>query len=143
MPLESSAPVGFVDTNVFIHALSRDSHQEECVAFLEAVQTGTIRVRLHPSVVHELSYALPRYLQHMTRADVGEFILSVLSWPGIVSDDPFIGHAIRVWMNSGAVQFVDAYLGVIAQAHGVDVFTKNIQHFEDAGVSVPRSLPRN
>ena len=140
MSLGSEGPIGYIDTNVFIHALTNDPLHEECLGFLNSIQVGSFRVRIHPLVIHELTYALPRYLKQMTKDDIGKFVLSVLSWPGVISEDPYIGHAVRVWMKGNRIQFVDAYLGVVAQAQGAHVYTKNVRHFEEEGFDVPRSL---
>ena len=44
---------------------------------------GTIRARLEPLVLHELTYALPRVVKQATRTDIAAYIAIVLGWPGI------------------------------------------------------------
>ena len=61
---------GLVDTNVFIHAHASDRFSAECRAFLRALEQGQVRARLEPIILHELSYALPRYVKQMTRQEV-------------------------------------------------------------------------
>ena len=67
----------------------------------------------------------------MTKDDIGKFVLSVLSWRASSGEDPYIGHAVRVWMKGSRIQFVDAYLGVVAQARGSARLHKNVRHFEE------------
>jgi predicted nucleic acid-binding protein len=77
---------GFVDTNVFIHAIATDAHSVECQQFLLLVQHGEIRVRLEPVVLHEISYMLKRFHKQMTRQDVADYLLLILGWPGVEAD---------------------------------------------------------
>jgi predicted nucleic acid-binding protein len=70
---------GLLDTNIFIHAHTTDVHAQECQRFLAALESGRLRARLEPLVLHELSYALPRYIKQMTRPEVAEYLLTVLS----------------------------------------------------------------
>jgi predicted nucleic acid-binding protein len=69
---------GYLDTNVIIHALSRDAHAEECRRLLSAVRDGQISVLLEPIIVHEITYSLPRYAKQMQRSDVAEYLESVI-----------------------------------------------------------------
>lgn len=62
-------PPGLIDTNVFVHAQTRDTYAEECLRFLEALESDSVQAQIEPLVVHELSYALPHYRRGMTRAE--------------------------------------------------------------------------
>lgn len=76
---------GLVDTNIFLHAHTSDAHAEECRQFLSMIESGHLRARLEPIVLHELSYVLPRSIKQMTKRDVAEYLITVLSWAGIVA----------------------------------------------------------
>ncbi len=130
-----------IDTNVFIHAQSTDQFSQECRRFLEAVETGRIRARLDPLVLHELSYALPHYVKHMTRENVGEYLLAVLTWEGIEGNRNLMVDAVTRWRSSSKLAFVDAYLAALAKELDGAVFTKNVRDFEGQGVEVPAALP--
>lgn len=54
---------GLLDTNVVVHAHTTDARSEECRRFLRALESGTVRARLEPLILHELSYALPHYVK--------------------------------------------------------------------------------
>ncbi len=54
---------GLIDTNLFIHAHTTDSASDECREFLRALEAGTVRARLEPLILHELS----------SDADCGDF----------------------------------------------------------------------
>jgi predicted nucleic acid-binding protein len=114
--------VGYLDTNVFVHAITKDEHSDECRRFLEAVERGEIQARLEPIIVHEISYALPRFARQLDREDVAIYLLSVLEWPGILAD-------------------ADAYLAAIAARDQAPVLTKNIRDLSGQGVDVPVPLP--
>ena len=79
----NSGPHGFLDTNVVVHSLTNDEHLEECRRFLNQIQSGTRSITLDPLVVHELTFTIPRYAKQMSRDDVADFLLSLISQPGI------------------------------------------------------------
>src|SRR5688572_1224877 len=118
---------GLLDTNVFIHALSRDALSAECRTFLDRLKQGLERANLDPLVVHELTYALPRVHQHMSRSDVATHILGVLAWPGIVGEKQLLREAIDRWDQTPSLGFVDAYRAARASQEGVSIYTKNVR----------------
>lgn len=140
MSSQSNVEIGFVDTNVFIHALTNDPLSDECLAFLNALERGEQSAYLHTMVVHELTYAIPRYLKGITRLGIAEYVYSVLSWPGIVVDDDLLVEVIRTWART-THGFVDVYLSVLARKHNVAIFTKNVRHLKELGAVVPDPLP--
>lgn len=137
----SNVPPGLIDTNVFIHAQTRDAHSEECLQFLEAVKDGRIEVRLEPIVLHELSYALPHYRKGMTRAEVADYLLAILAWEGIGGSKDVLVAAVQRWRDTARLAFVDAYLAALAALDGCPVYTKNVAELERQGVAVPDPLP--
>jgi predicted nucleic acid-binding protein len=134
-------PAGLVDTNVFIHAQSHDALAEECLTFLEAVERGEVEVRVEPLVVHELSYALPRYRQGMTRPEMAAYLLNILGWEGVVGDKEILVEAVELWRDADSLAFVDAYLAALARRDDCPVYSKNVADIRAAGVDVPSSLP--
>ena len=132
---------GLLDTNVFIHAQTTDHLSEECRRFLVAVERGEIRARLEPVVIHELSYALKRYRQQMTRDQIAEYLRTVLLWPGIHGETTVMLDAVDRWEQHPNIGFADAYLAALAAARAYSVYTKNIRHFTGPGVEVPDPLP--
>lgn len=131
---------GFIDTNVFIHALSHDRYADECLRFLGQVQQGHVVVHLHPLVVHELSYALPHYRKGMTKAEVAVHLLTVLGWSGIRGPISELVDAIERWRDTPGLAFVDAFLAACALRDGVPVYTKNIRELAGQGAVVPDPL---
>ena len=132
---------GLLDSNVFIHAQTTDHHSEECRRFLAAVEEGAIQVRLEPLVLHELTYALKRYRKQMTRQDIGDYLLTVLSWPGIQGDRATMIEAVERWQATETLSFVDAYLSSVASRRQCPVYSKNVRDFTDQSVDVRRRLP--
>lgn len=137
----SEDPVGLVDTNVFIHALTHDSCSEECLRFLEAVQRGEVRVQLEPIVLHELSYALPHYRRGMTRAQVAEYLLAVLGWEGVTGEKGLLADAVERWRDTPRLAFVDAYLAALALREGRQIYSKNVRELSAQGACVANPLP--
>jgi predicted nucleic acid-binding protein len=79
---------GLLDTNIFLHAQAQDSASEERRAFLRALERGSVRADLEPMILHELSYALPRFIKQMTRDDVAAYLAMVIGWQGVNVPDP-------------------------------------------------------
>jgi predicted nucleic acid-binding protein len=132
---------GLLDTNVFIHAHASDRFTEECRRFLLAVEQGKVRAHLEPLIFHELSYALPHYIKQMTRDQVAEYLLMVLSWKGIQGDKDLMVDAVERWHSTSRLAFADAYLAALATRRQCTVYTKNVRELEGQGVTVPQPLP--
>lgn len=132
---------GLLDTNVFIHAHASDGHTAECRRFLHAVEQGEVRAHLEPLILHELSYALPHYVKQMTRDEVAEYLLMVLTWKGIRGDMDALVDAVQRWRGTLGLSLADAYLAALAAARACVVYTKNVRELEAQGVTVPQPLP--
>ncbi len=132
---------GLIDTNVFIHAQTTDQRSEECRRFLRAVQEGRITVRLEALVLHELTYALPHYRTHMSRADITEYLLAILAWEGVRGEIDLLVETVERWAATPNLAFVDAYLVSVADHDQLPVYTLNVRHLTAQGVDVPSPLP--
>lgn len=133
---------GLLDTNVFIHAHASDIHTAECRRFLHAAEQGEVRAHLEPLILHELSYALPHYVKQMTRDDVAEYLLMILTWKGIQGDKDALVDAVQRWRGSVGLSFADAYLAALAIARECVVYTENVRALEDQGESSSASPTR-
>lgn len=141
MRWDGSGPAGLVDTNVFIHAQTHDALSEECLRFLEGLQSGRLQAQIEPLVLHELSYALTHYRKGMARVEVAEYLLAILGWDGITGEKSLLVNAVERWRDSPGLAFVDAYLAALAADHGCPVYSKNLAEFQAQGVVVPDPLP--
>ncbi|MCC6791672.1 MAG: hypothetical protein IT336_08310, partial [Thermomicrobiales bacterium] len=110
---------------MLIHSLTNDQSSEECDAFLAQVAAGTIRVRVEPVVVHELTYALPRYFKQFNRMHVATTIESLLTMRGIDGDTDVMIEALHRWAFTPGLGFVDAYLATRSIREGCPVYSKN------------------
>lgn len=131
-----------MDTNVFIHAHASDRHSDECRRFLSAVEEGRVKARVDPLILHELSYALPHYIKRMTRTDVADYLLMVLSWNGVQGDKDLMVDAVERWRDTAGLSFADAFLAALATQRGCPVYTKNVRELQGQGVDVPEPLPQ-
>jgi len=131
---------GLLDTNVFIHAHSTDRFAEECRGFLAALERGDLRAQLDPIILHELSYALRHYVRQMTRDDVAQYLLTVLSWAGIQGEKDLMVDTVERWRATPGLSFADAYLAARGAAEGRVVYTKNVRELRGQGVTVPDPL---
>lgn len=132
---------GAVDTNVFIHAQTHDALSGECLNFLEGIAERRLQARLDPIVLHELSYALPRYRRGMSRREVAEYLLVILAWEGFVGDKSVLIESVQRWRDTDGLGFADAYLATAALREGTPVYTKNVADLRVHGVEVPDPLP--
>jgi predicted nucleic acid-binding protein len=132
---------GYIDTNVFIHAVATDEHSAECQQFLLLVQRGEVEVKLDVAVLHELSYMLTRFHIQMTRADISDYLLMILAWPGIEADKVVLIDAVARWKQTQGLAFVDAYLAERAVREGMRVYSKNVRELRAQGAEVPDPLP--
>lgn len=132
---------GLLDTNIFLHAHTSDAHAEECRQFLALIESGRLRARLEPIVLHELSYVLPRYIKRMTKRDVAEYLMTVLSWVGIVGDKDLMIETVQRWSGTPSLSFADAYVAIRAAHLQCPVFTKNLRELRGQGAVAPDPLP--
>jgi predicted nucleic acid-binding protein len=132
---------GLLDTNLFIHAQSTDLHSDECRRFLAALEQGNARARLEPLVLHELSYVLPHYLKQLTREQIAQYLLSVLSWVGVEGDIELMVETVQRWGRTPRLSFVDAYLAARATELQCPVYTQNVRELVGQGIEVPQPLP--
>ncbi len=132
---------GLLDTNVFIHAHTTDQHSAECRQFLAALESGAVRARIEPLILHELSYALRHYLKQMTREQIAQYLLSVLTWKGVEGEKDLLVPAVERWATTPGLSFPDAYLAELASRDGRAIYTKNVRELRAQGAHVPDSLP--
>ena len=92
-------------------------------------------------MLHELSYSLRYDAKQMTRAEIAQFLLSVLSWPGVDGDKDVMVEAVQRCGGTPGLGFVDAYLAMLAIRQHRPVYTKNVNEFAGQGVGVPGLLP--
>lgn len=134
-------PPGILDTNVFIHAQSHDALSGECRRFILALEAGAVQAVLDPIILHEVSYALPRYIQQMTRGDVAAYLLTMVGLDGVIADKGVLVDSIERWRDTPGLAFVDAYLAAVAADRGCPLYSKNVRELQGQGVRVPDPLP--
>ncbi len=124
--------LGWLDTNIFIHALfPRDPHYPRCQELLRALDEGTAEGWLDPMVVHELSYVLGRLPAFRDRAAIAGYLRPILLTEQILTDDkPALLAAVARWTARGG-GFVDAWLAVLAHRHELPVCSVNADDFPD------------
>jgi predicted nucleic acid-binding protein len=132
--------LGFLDTNVLIHAFATDNEGADCRAFLAQVQAGERSILLTAVVVHEFTCAVGRYRKQLNRQDIAEYLISLIALPTVHLEDEAVFEAVRMWAATPKLGFVDAYLAVRAHREGLPVFTKNVKHFDGLDVDVPVPL---
>ena len=106
-----SADEYFVDTNIFVRFLVRDSQKtfEECSAFFESLVDGHFSVCTSSSVIAEIHWLLKSYYK-LEKRDIVDFVARALSMPhlGIDNrDEPM--HANTLFRDSSA-KFIDALI---------------------------------
>jgi predicted nucleic acid-binding protein len=122
--------LGWLDTNIFVHALfPRDPHYERCVELLQALEDGQATAGLSPLVVHELTYVLLRLPPFRSRADVYRYIHAYLLADAIqVEEKDHVIQALTLWANT-SIGFVDAWLAAAALRSDQPVCSVNERDF--------------
>ena len=128
--------LGWLDTNVFIHALfTKDTQHDRCRAILLALQDGRANGWIDVLVVHELTYVLGRLPQFTSRAVIHEYIRGILMMGAIQADDkPMLLAGLARWATEN-VGFTDGRLAVLALARGLPVCSANQRDFAGVGNS--------
>ncbi len=132
----SGEALGWLDTNIFIHALfTKDTQHDRCHAILRALQEGRAQGWIDVLVVHELTYVLGRLPQFTSRAVIHEYIRGILTMSTIQADDKAMLLAGLARWATENVGFADARLAVLAQARGLPVCSANQRDFAGVGNS--------
>lgn len=126
-----AAQLGWLDTNVFVHALQpNDREYARSRALLDALADSRAEGWLSPLVMHELTYVLGRFPAYQTRAAIQTYLLAILASPGMrVEDKPTLIATVARWSVSASIGFVDAYLAELAQRDAVPVCSANARDF--------------
>jgi predicted nucleic acid-binding protein len=132
-----------IDTNVFLHPHTTDAQSDECQHFLHLVEAGQIQVWLDALVLQELSYALGRLWQGVTRAQLAMYLRQLVRLPGVqVADVDLLLATLDRWGRSDGLGFVDAYLIELAGQRGsMPIYSKNVRALRAQGALVPDPLP--
>ena len=77
----------------------------------------------------------------MTREDVAQYLLMVLSWDGVGGAKGVMADAVERWRTSAGLSFADAYLSALAAERQCPVYSKNVRELAGQGVPVPNPLP--
>ncbi len=129
---------GWLDTNIFVHARTRDDRSAACRRLLGRLASGESMGRIDPVVVHELTYALPHVFP-MGKLEVADYIKTVLTWESIDAvggKEPLI-VALTPWAEHG-ISFVDALLAARALQDGTMVSTENVKDIIKVGALATR-----
>ena len=127
-----SAQLGYLDTNLFVHALfPRDPQHPRCQAIVTALGQGTVEGWIDPLVIHELTYVLLRLRPFPDRAAVEVYLRDLLRYPGVQAPQrPLLLAALSRWASRGG-GFVDAWLATLALTDGQPVCSANVRDFPD------------
>lgn len=126
-------PFGWLDANLFIHALfENDPHMPRCREILAALEEGAGEGWIDPVTVHELTYALPRVRPDTfrSRMDTFNYLVRFLVLETVhAHEKEVLVGALRRWAGSG-LRFGDARLAALAEHGGRPVCTVNRRDFE-------------
>jgi predicted nucleic acid-binding protein len=127
--------VGWLDTNLFVHAYQDDDRSAACRALICGLEDGSVEGWLHPLVLHELSYVL-RNLLRWDRRKIADLLLALVLAPGVrvAGDAAVLADGILRWRDSGTA-FADAFLAAEAVAAGLPVCSANSGDIHRAGAA--------
>jgi len=115
--------LGWLDTNIFIHALSApDSHYARCTDLINALQDGRAEGWINATVLHELSYVLSRRRDFAMRTTIATYLLEILNAPGVLAAEKAILIAtVTRWGTTTITE--------LTQRDGLPVCTVNARDF--------------
>lgn len=129
---------GWLDTNVFIHALfPNDSQYTRSAEIIDGLVQGTGWGWISPLVVHELTYVLQRLVQFPGRQDVGTYLAGLLAGDTVLCTDKDVVLAALSRWSTQSVGFVDAYLHEMALHTDTPVCSANVRDFPGVANSFP------
>jgi predicted nucleic acid-binding protein len=130
--------LGWLDTNVFVHAVTRDAHSAACENLVAQLKSGDAQGRIDPVVVHELTYTLTRKFR-FSRADAADYarMLLVLDSVDVLGGKEPVITALSIWDEQG-VDFADALLSARAVLDGSYVTSVNVKDIQRTGARVRR-----
>ncbi|HVA92107.1 MAG TPA: PIN domain-containing protein [Chloroflexota bacterium] len=134
--------LGWLDTNLFIHALyTGDREFARSRALVDSLADGRGEGWLSPLVIHELTYVLSRRPEFPTRAAVHGYLASILHASGVQLEDSTTMRAAAARWATGTVSFVDAYLTELALRDELPVCSANRRDFLDVDNSYEGANP--
>lgn len=128
--MTAPAALGYLDTNLFVHALHpNDPHAPRCRALLTALADGTATGWLDVVVVYELTFILARRRRFPDRAAIERYLRGIIAAPGVQTEDrQTLLAALSRWTMHG-VGFADAWLLARAHATGLPICSVNARDF--------------
>jgi predicted nucleic acid-binding protein len=126
----------FLDTNVILRFLLQDhpEHSAPSTALFHQLETGQIQLVTSHAVITEVVHVLSsRTLYAMSRVDIRDRLLPLLSWPSLViSEKQSLVRALDIYILA-TIDFVDALM--IAQMehdqlHTVVSFDRDFDKFQ-------------
>jgi predicted nucleic acid-binding protein len=129
--------LGFVDTNIIIHALRRGNPlAPPCQSILDGLEDGTYHGILDVFVVYEALHLLERLGFMPDRPTRAAYLRAIITLPSVtVPDQAAVLIALERWEHSD-VSFVDAWLWARARATRNPVCTTNRKHFDGVRLSL-------
>jgi predicted nucleic acid-binding protein len=124
--------LGYLDTNLFVHALfPQDTQYARCRAIVADLEQGVATGWLDPLVIHELTYVLLNLRRFSDRAAVERYLRGIVRSPGVQSAErDTILAALSRWASRGG-GFVDAWRATRALEQGHSVCSVNARDFPD------------
>lgn len=121
----------FADTNLFIRwAVSDDSVQADAVGrVFEKVASGDLRLHVTPLVIAEIAWVLDTSYR-FPKNRIRDFILTIVSTPGVETEDAGIVLEAALLFSDQNIDFVDAYHLCWMPTAGLDTaLTFDQKHF--------------
>ncbi len=113
-------PVRFVDTNVFLQFLTRDTPGkfERCRRLFEQAAAGSVALRTSELVIAEIVWTLLSYYA-LPKAAVIEKVGQILNTPNLaVTNQDVLIEALVLWSRHNC-DFIDAYNAALMNRDGL------------------------
>ena len=132
------AQLGWLDANLFIHPFFRDPHADPCRAIIKALREGRAEGHLDPVTIHELTYALNRYVFRQDRQAVANYLSTIVALETVhVTDKEVTLKALEYWAQGRCDKYGDARLRTVAEITQLPVCTVNRKDFSGVRNTYP------
>lgn len=128
-----------VDTNVIVRFLIRDDEPlyQRAAVIMAAIREGHRTALIPDIVIAECVYVLQRFYK-VPRSEIAVHLRSVLSYPGVATENRIVVFDALDHYNNHNVSFVDAMCASVAAHRGFDLITFDKQLARLVGQKNPR-----
>jgi predicted nucleic-acid-binding protein len=118
--------VRYIDTNVLVRVITGDVPEQANAALREFDDADQGEFFIDPTVIVELCFVLEYHDYAMTRADIADALLTLISSPQINASKEAV-RALELYKKHLKLDFTDCYLFALGGKNGVFTYDKDLR----------------